>query len=250
MLNEQENISRVEACINEILAQSDKSIFLIIDGDRTLISTDSTKYFFKHLELEFIEIKSIFQKYDYTFEAFYHVALFYSRIDEKRYKEACIASAKAVNIYSDFLKFIKAVKDKTELILITSGIAQSWQNVIDNHSLDFMHLIGGNYFPKEKFVVDKNAKGIIANKLKLAGKKVFAFGDTLIDFDMLQNAHHSYLIVNEKMNKDIIPHSHEIAHLKQISFSSDSHQNLPLTDLIKVTSLIHKYYENSTNKNS
>lgn len=245
MLDEQENISRVQACINEILVKSDKSIFLIIDGDRTLIPTDSTKYFFKFLELEFLEIKSIFQKYDYTFEAFYNVALFYSRIDKDKYIEACTASANAVSIYSDFISFIELVKDKAELILITSGIAQSWQNVIKNHSLDFMHLIGGNYFPNEKFVVDKNAKGIIANKIKLAGKRVFAFGDTLIDFDMLQNAHHSYLVVNEKMNKDFIPHSHQIAHLEQISFNDERHPNLPLTNLSKVSALIQNYYENS-----
>lgn len=245
MFNEIENIDRVQNKINQLIAQSDKSIFVIIDGDRTLIPTDSTKYFFEHLELSFSEIKTIFQEFGYSFEAFYRVALFYSEIEEKIYNKACVFSANSVTIYAEFLTFIHSIKQVSELILVTSGIKQSWQNVINNHSLDFMHLIGGSYLPSDGFVIDKNAKGIIADSLKKAGKKVFAFGDTLIDFDMLKEANHSYLVVNEKMNKDIIPSAYEIPHLHQISFSKLHHPNLPLTNLNDISTLIQYYHAKS-----
>ena len=156
----------------------------------------------------------------------------------EKYKLACTESASRVNIYPEFLSFIDTIKDKVQLILITSGISQSWLNVINIHSLDFMHLIGGNYFPIDNFVIDKQAKGIIANAIKNANKKVFAFGDTMIDFEMLKAADNAYLVVNEKQNRDFIPFANEISHLKQVSFSDYFHSNIPATDLKKVAEQI------------
>lgn len=241
MLNEIKNINLVKNTVNEIIAKSNKSIFVIIDGDKTLIPTDSTKHFFSYLDLPFTDLKVIFQEFEYSFEAFYRVALYYSKIEKERYNDACIFSAKSVTIYPDFLSFIHSIKDISEVILITSGIKQSWQNVLNNHSLDFIQLIGGNCFPQDSFVVDKKAKGIIAESLVNAGKKVLAFGDTLIDSDMLQKAHHAYLVVNEKMNRDIMPYADEIPHLQQVSFSQVHHKTLPLANLNTISDLIQNY---------
>ncbi len=109
---------------------------------------------------------------------------------------------------------------------------------MQNHSLDFIHLIGGNYFPDDTFIVDKNAKGIIASELITAGKTVHAFGDTMIDFEMLRNATHSFLVVNENLNDDFTENFSEIPHLKQITFSNFSHSNLPLTNLQNIAEKI------------
>ncbi len=245
MLSQQENQERVNKAISCLLASSQKTIYVIIDGDRTLIPTDSTKFFFEYLNLDYNDIKGIFMQYGYSFEAFHNVAKYYSKIEKENYQLSCIESAKCVRIYPQFISFIEAIKDKVELILITSGIAESWRNVIKNHSLDFVHLIGGNYFPDDNFVIDKDAKGIITNSLRSANKKVFAFGDTMIDFEMLKEAHHSYLVVNEKMNKDFMPNSHEIPHLQQITFTDVSHSNLPISDFIQINHLIEKYYADS-----
>ncbi len=238
MLSQEENIKRVKAEIDRFVAASQKPIYVIIDGDRTLIPTDSTKFFFEHLNLEYTDIKNIFKQHGYYFDAFYNVALYYSKIETGKYKLACTESASRVNIYPEFLSFIDKIKDKVQLILITSGISQSWQNVINNHSLDFMHLIGGNYLPTDNFVIDKQAKGIIANVIKNANKKVFAFGDTMIDFEMLKAADHSYLVVNEKHNNDFIPFANEISHLKQVSFSNYFHSDIPATNLQEVAEQI------------
>lgn len=234
MLSQEENIKRVKADIDGFVASSHKPIYVIIDGDRTLIPTDSTKFFFEHLNLEYTDIKSIFKQHGYSFDAFYNVALYYSKIEAEKYNLACTESASRVNIYPEFLSFIDKIKDKVQLILITSGISKSWQNVINNHSLDFMHLIGGNYFPTDNFVIDKQAKGIIANAIKNANKKVFAFGDTMIDFEMLKAADNSYLVVNEKQNRDFMPFANEISHLKQVSFSNYFHSDIPTTNLKEI----------------
>lgn len=238
MLSQEENIKRVKAGIDSFVSSSHKTIYVIIDGDRTLIPTDSTKFFFEHLNLDYNDIKNIFKKHGYSFDAFYNVALYYSQIEMEKYNLACNKSASRVNIYPEFLSFIDMIKEKVQLILITSGISQSWQNVINNHSLDFMHLIGGNYFPTDNFVIDKQAKGIIANAIKNANKKVFAFGDTMIDFEMLKAADNAYLVVNEKQNRDFIPFANEISHLKQVSFSNYFHSDIPATDLKKVAEQI------------
>jgi phosphoserine phosphatase len=238
MLSQTENIKRVKAEIDRIVACSHNSIYVIIDGDRTLIPTDSTKFFFEHLNLDYNDIKNIFKQHGYSFDAFYNVALYYSKIEIEIYNLACTESASRVNIYPEFLSFIDTIKEKVQLILITSGISQSWQNVINNHSLDFIHLIGGNYFPTDNFVVDKQAKGIIANVIKNANKKVFAFGDTMIDFEMLKAADYAYLVLNEKQNKDFIPFANEISHLKQVSFSNYYHSDIPTINLKEVAEQI------------
>jgi phosphoserine phosphatase len=238
MLDEQTNLIRIEQAIQQIVAQSSQSTYVIMDGDRTLIPTDSTKFFLNYLSLSYTDLKEIFQKDGYSFEAFYKVACYYAQIEKEKYKFACLFTADSVQVYANFLTFIHAVKDHATLILITSGIKQSWQQVIDNHGLDFMALIGGNCFPQDLFVVDKKAKGVIAQYLKQAGKTVFAFGDSLIDFDMLKRADYAYLVVNEKMNKDIISYTSAIQHLQQVSFSSAHHSNIPLVDLKKIANLI------------
>lgn len=249
MIDENRNIILVKNVIYELIAKSNKETFVIIDGDKTLIPVDSTKYFFEHLSIDFNSIKTIFQNYGYSFEAFYNVALFYSQIEREKYNEACIFSAKSVSLYPDFLTFIYSIKDIAEIIVVTSGIKQNWQKILDNHCLDFVYLIGGSYFPQDKFVVDKKAKGVIVDCLIKSHKKVFTFGDTLIDFDMLKKAHHAYLVVNEKMNKDIIPYVHEIPHLQQISFSQNYHSILPLTSLNTISNLIINYDARSNTKN-
>lgn len=238
MLTNEENIKRVKADIDRFVAGSHKPIYVIIDGDRTLIPNDSTKFFFDHLNLDYTDIKNIFKQQGYSFDAFYNVALYYSKIEIEKYNIACTESASRVSIYPEFLSFIDTIKDKVQLILITSGISQSWKNVINNHSLDFMHLIGGNYFPTDSFVIDKQAKGIIAQAIKNANKKVFAFGDTMIDFEMLKAADNSYLVVNEKLNSDFIPFANEISHLKQVSFSNYFHSSIPTTNLNEVAKQI------------
>lgn len=238
MLSQEENIKRVKADIDRFVASSHKPIYVIIDGDRTLIPTDSTKFFFEHLNLDYTDIKNIFKQHGYSFDAFYNVALYYSKIEIEKYNLACTESASRVSIYPEFLSFIETIKEKVQFILITSGISQSWKNVINNHSLDFMHLIGGNYFPIDNFVIDKQAKGVIANAIKNANKRVFAFGDTMIDFEMLRAADNSYLVVNEKQNSDFIPFANEISHLKQVSFSNYFHSDIPETDLKKVAEQI------------
>lgn len=81
MLSQEENIKRVKAGIDSFVASSHKTIYVIIDGDRTLIPTDSTKFFFEHLNLDYNDIKNIFKKHGYSFDAFYNVALYYSQIE-------------------------------------------------------------------------------------------------------------------------------------------------------------------------
>ncbi len=238
MLSQEENIERVKIAIDSILASNQKHFYVVIDGDRTLIPNDSTKYFFEYLNLNYNDIKNIFKEYGYSFNAFYNVASYYSKIERNKYNLACQENSSRVNIYPEFLSFIDTIKDKAQIVLITSGIARSWQNVINNHSLGFIQLIGGNYLPDDNFVIDKQAKGIVINAIKNANKNVFAFGDTMIDFEMLKESDNSYLVVNEKLNQDFLPFANEIPHLKQVSFSNYYHSNIPTSNLKEIAKQI------------
>ena len=241
MLTEEENIKRVEKHLRTIITGSEKALYVVVDGDRTLIPSDSTLHFFEALNIEYDDIRRIFMEYGYSFTAFHNVALYYSCIDEAMYDTACRSSAKRSDIYPDFLVFFKAIRAHAEVILVTSGIAQGWKNIINNHSLGFIHVLGGNYLPKEDYVIDKRAKGNIIRSLKEADKKVFAFGDTMIDFEMLSEADHSFLVVNEKLNHDILPFSPRISHLKQVSFSGYYHRSIPPASLVEIQAQILAY---------
>lgn len=240
MLTQQDNISRVEAEIRGIMARQPESTFVLIDGDRTLIPNDSTRNFFAELDLDFNDIKRIFQQHGCAFEAFLNVALFYSNIERMRYEAACAECAKQVQIYPGFLAFIEAIRSRVHVIVVTAGIAQLWREVICNHSLDFVSVIGGNYFPTDRYVIDRQAKGIIVNTLKQSNKSVFAFGDTVVDFEMLQLADSPFMVVNERQNKDLVPVAHKIPGLSQISFSEHLHPNIPTSTLLQVAEEILK----------
>ncbi len=125
-----------------------------------------------------------------------------------------------------------------ELVVITSGIKRSWELLLQKHSLHDVHLIAGTCLELDNYVVDKAGKGIVAQTLLSAGKEVFAFGDSLVDLDMLTEAHHPHLIVNEKQNRDIIPFISNITNLQQISFSAFEHSEIPTTSLTKVADKI------------
>lgn len=238
MLTNQTNIKQIIARTQSILRGNGKKTYAIIDGDRTLIPTDSTRQFFRSLDLDFRDLKAIFKTHEYSFQDFLKAAEFYSVLERDRYEVGCIRSANAVNIYPDFLSFFDQVKHSVELLVITSGIKRSWELLLQKHSLHDVHLIAGTYLPADNYVVDKTGKGIVAQTLLLAGKEVFAFGDSLVDLDMLKWAHHPHLIVNERQNRDITPFISDIANLRQISFSDFEHSDIPTTNLTKVADKI------------
>ncbi|WP_430409283.1 HAD family hydrolase [Kordia sp.] len=233
-MTSQENTAKLTAYMQKFLTQDEATTYMIIDGDRTLIPVDSTRHFFQLLQLDFNVLKSIFQEHGYSFEAFYKVATFYSTINSQTYQNTCAKSAKSVSIYPEFLTFIDNLPQNVKCIVVTSGLREIWGNILQNHQLDNVSLIGGNYFPKDTFVIDPNAKKLIVNLLKNKGKNVSAFGDSLIDFEMLKEADRSFLIVNEKQNKDIIPFVSEIQQLQQISFTEFEHKNIPKTKLTTI----------------
>ena len=230
-MTSQQNIANLTAYMQKFLIQDEATTYMIIDGDRTLIPVDSTRNFFKLLELDFMALKNIFQEHDYSFEAFYKVATLYSKINYLTYINTCAKSAKSVSIYPEFLTFIYDLPQYVKCIVVTSGLREIWQRILQNHQLTNVSLIGGNYFPKDTFVIDPNAKKLIVSLLKNKGKNVFAFGDSLIDFEMLKEADRSFLVVNEKQNKDIIPFVSEIQQLQQISFTKFEHKHISRTIL-------------------
>lgn len=230
-MTSQENTANLTAYMQKFLIQDEATTYMIIDGDRTLIPVDSTRHFFQLLQLDFRVLKNIFQEHDYSFEAFDKVATFYSGINYETYQKTCAESAKLVSIYPEFLTFIQKLPKQVKCIVVTSGLREIWQQILQNHQLADVALIGGNYFPKDTFIIDPNAKKLIVSLLKNKGKSVFSFGDSLIDFDMLKEADRSFLVVNEKQNNDIIPFVSEIQQLQQISFTEFEHKHISKTTL-------------------
>jgi len=238
MLTETENQIRAIITIENIVQSSNKENYILIDGDRTFTPVDSTKSFFEHIDLNILDIKSVFRENGYSFDAFYKVAQIYSKIDKTSYENACYSGAKNIQVYPEFIDFVNILKNQAEIILITSGVRDCWQNILNNHGLNFMKIIGGNYLPNDSFIVDKGAKGVITRTLVSKNKNVIAFGDTEIDLEMLQSAHFPFLVFNEKKNKDLINKVVSIPNIKQISFLNEYHPNLVISNLVEIINTI------------
>lgn len=235
MINRAESLESVRKRAIQITKRSNKKFVVVLDGDRTLIPIDSTRPFFKILQLDFLDIKSIFKQNGYTYKAFLDVATYYNEIPIQEYNFGCKETANQIKIYPAFLTFLERIKEKAELILLTAGVKGVWSEILQNHDLNYINLVGSCLLSEDKCIIDNEAKGVFIKELKSENNKVYAFGDSLVDIEMLRFADYSYLVVNERLNKDIIGHIDELNLESQISFSNYKHPNLKMGELSKIS---------------
>ncbi len=234
----QQNEKQILKVLQRILEKSPHQTVLLVDGDRTLSANDTGRIFFETNQLDFQAIKTVFQKEGYGFSAFYNVAKEYSRIPKKQYLQFCSRAVQSVQIYSEWISFINTVQAHVCIIVVTSGIRQVWRYLLDKFCLQELPLIGGNYFPTDQYVVDQVVKGRLVHLAKKMGKTVYAFGDSLIDLEMLKQADHAIMVVNERQNWDLIDEIGDIKNFRQITFMFDSHREMKLTDFVELKSEI------------
>jgi len=247
MISESENWNQLRKVSFEIIERSVSKVVVLIDGDRTLAPTDTTKIFFKNLAIDFQQLKEIFKEFGYSFEAFLNVSKFYTKIPPRQYATGCLETARQVKLSPEILKMISNINDRVEIVVITAGIRLLWHHILLEHGIrDKVTLIGGNHFHFESYLVDKIGKGEVVNFFKRQGYRVVALGDSLVDYDMLMQADAGYLVVNERLNKDIVPFLDGISHISQISFGEYLYSGLRAVSIQEVTDSILDYVQNES----
>lgn len=194
--------------------------YLLIDGDRTLCPEDTTVRFFQGESdglsgKTFSMLESVFKRKSvYCFEAFMEASLIYASIGQKEYFERALSIGQSVEIYPKWKSFLQNLPRTVHPVVITSGIAEVWSAALRANDLlaadtkgdnaaPLVSLIAGNRMGFHAYLVDDAAKGRVCQQLRNTGAKVIAFGDSLVDVEMLNSADRSYVVLDSKRNRSL-----------------------------------------------
>ena len=168
-----------------VLSVPASDVFLLIDGDRTLCPMDTGKVFIDFLpDIEGGDpLKKIFKRYDsYSFQAFLEVARFYDNvISTTDYQDLSLKIGRdEVTMYDEWIQFLTSIHPTVQPIVLTSGNREIWQAALESNNLGNVTLLAGNHIGLHSYIVDSQAKAVVAKKLRdlHGGCKIISFGDS------------------------------------------------------------------------
>lgn len=226
---EQENQQNLLAHIQSQYKLNGISNVVLLDADRTIYETDTSRILNEKANIDLAEIKRVFEKSGYVYESFYQMNQIYSRIEYNLYLKFSEEIANNIEFYPGVEEFIKNVKSRADVFIISSGIKAIVDSLFSKKGLREITRIAGTHIKKDNFLIGRNEKGFICDYFKSLGKKVIAFGDSDVDTLMLQKADHAVVVVNHRNNQDLIPLLINHPSLKQISFKDFKHPSIPIT---------------------
>lgn len=225
---ESENQQNLLSYLQSKYELNGNSIVVLLDADRTLYETDTSRILNDKANIDLGEIKRIFEKLGYVYDGFYQMNQIYSRIDLNLYLKYSEEIAKNIEFYPGVENFIKELKDIANVFVISSGIKAIVDALFIKKGLSSIPRIAGTHFQIDNFLIGRNEKGLICDYFKSLGKKIIAFGDSDVDCLMLQKADHAIIVVNHRNNQDLISKLCNHPSLSQISFKDFKHPSIPI----------------------
>ncbi|CAB9526629.1 Inherit from ascNOG: Conserved hypothetical protein [Seminavis robusta] len=196
----------------------DADIYLLIDGDRTLCRQDTGMLFFDKATPDKSPLRKIFERYDeYTFQAFWEAAMLYERVvSQSEYRQISDELGQdSVEVFDKWVDFLKRIPEGVQPVLVSCSNREVWRTVLDRatrddddqiaNGLKRMCIIAGNHVSLHSYVVDDNAKAIVASELrkKSCGCRIVAFGDSALDVPMLKASDRAYVVVDSRRNRSM-----------------------------------------------
>eukprot|EP00978_Attheya_sp_CCMP212_P016428 scaffold43013_cov52-Attheya_sp.AAC.4 len=165
------------------------NVYLLIDGDRTLVEEDTGKLFLEHIlpPVSGDPLKHIFQRHaEYTFESFFEVAMYYANImPTKEYQELSARIGRdGIKIQDQWIEFLEDLPADVHPIVVTSGNREVYEELIRRTpslvNQNKVSLVAGNHIHLHEYLVDSDAKGMVVNELRKlhGGCKILSFGDS------------------------------------------------------------------------
>ena len=168
-------------------------VYLLIDGDRTLVPQDTGTLFFDQVSTLKVPnpLKKIFKRYDnYTFQAFWEVAILYSNVlslDE--YNSLCKKiGSEQVHVYEAWNSFLDGLPSNVHPIIVSSSIREVWlamqllhiEKQGQSSGLGRASVIAGNSLSLHSYIIDNHAKALVAKELRRlhCGCIIVGFGDS------------------------------------------------------------------------
>lgn len=178
---------------------SSKKVYWVIDGDKTLCSVDTASIYWNKNSANWRRLKKCFDD-GYNYHAFLQASCCYSSISSLE-KAECIGRVMAAKlmICSEWKAVLNRDFSDIGVIVLTAGIRNVWEHILAENGLSHIPVISGNEFC-HGFVIDGDMKAAVVTYLKSrAGVKVLAFGDSPVDFKMLECADVG-VVINRDVN--------------------------------------------------
>ena len=210
---EEYNLSIAENFLDEsvVAGQSKLETVLVMDADRTLASMDTGTLFWQNIPTSHpaegdFPLKTLFSSsMGYSYTAFRQATLLYEEIaDDEEFDSICQQVASMVTMYPEFVALLKLVMKESHVgaVIISCGLRRVWEKVLEREGLSkAVKVIGGGRIA-DGFIVTAGVKAALVNRLQdLHQVYVWAFGDSLLDLEMLSKADQAIVVVGDEKTR-------------------------------------------------
>lgn len=211
---EKYNLAQAESSLDDIFDASEGQLntVLVMDADRTLAAEDTGAMFWKKvsdsrpLEYEASTLKTLFcSPLGHSYTAFRQAVLLYEETaDDQHFDALCKDVALAVTMHPEFVSLLQLVAEQKHIgaVVVTCGLRRVWEKVLEREGLsDKVKVIGGGRIA-DGFVVSAAVKGALVARLRETHQmRVWAFGDSSLDLDMLRKADEAIIVVGEEQTR-------------------------------------------------
>ena len=207
------NLSLAERFLDEfvVAGQKDMETVLVLDADRTLAAMDTGMLFWQKVPTSHPAgrdgpLKALFSSsLGYSYTAFRQATLMYEEIaDDEKFDSICHEVASVVTMYSEFVALLKLVMKESHVgaVIITCGLRRVWEKVLEREGLSkAVKVIGGGRIA-DGFVVTAGLKAALVARLQnLHQMYVWAFGDSVLDLEMLSTADQAIVVVGDEKTR-------------------------------------------------
>ena len=212
--SEAHNLSVAEDRLDEIFSASQCQLetVLVMDADRTLAPEDTGVLFWektsdtRRSKDDAPVLKTLFSSpLGYSYTAFRQATLLYEEVaDDREFNILCQNVASAVHMHPEIISLLHVVAKQKHvgMVIVSCGLRLVWEKVLEREGLsEAVNVIGGGRL-RDGFVVSASVKGALVARLRHTHKLfVWAFGDSLLDLEMLRNADQSIVVVGEERTR-------------------------------------------------
>ena len=205
------NLMRAMKKLDDYIGINGESLdtILVLDADKTLAAEDTGKIFWKRISKDGEDpLKSLFESpMGYSYTAFRQAALLYEEVREDHdlgelYQEV----ASSVEIHPEFASLLRKVVDydRFGVVIVTCGLYGIWEKVLQRAGLfGSVKVIGAGFATDTNAcVVTAGVKAALVTALQnVYHKYVWAFGDSIVDLEMLRMANEAIVVVGDELTR-------------------------------------------------
>ena len=200
----------------------------VLDADRTLGPVDTGRAVGTVFDLN-QRIRSMFEQRGYNSLAFQEHARIWSEVEPGAYLNAVERAAESVELHPIWLDLLERVADRP-VFVVTAGIPQVWRAVLRRLKLDNVPVLGGLHSHLDQYFVTPSCKAWVVRRLRAAGHRVVAAGDSEIDLPMLGESDLPLWVPDSKGSPRLRPHLAVLDGVLQVAVDERRFPPLPAVD--------------------